>query len=235
MKNLVALPLLALLLAAPIAVADTVVCVGCAGVDPILSQTVSNKTIDNTNTVTVKDANLTIQDEGDTTKQVKFQLSGITAGQTRTVTPPDSNTTIPIFSQVVTFSGPTAPRTVTLPDSNFAVPGLGTANAWTNSQTFGTGGTALQLLKTQTCSVDPPNIAAAGSGSQTCTVTGVATTDSVLCNFTAALHDDLSPKGCYVSAANTVTFVFYNENESGGGAIDDAAISWNVLWFDLTP
>lgn len=58
------------------------------------SQNLSNKTIDNSNTVTLQDSNLTIQDNGDATKQLKFEASGITTGTTRTLTAPDANTTI---------------------------------------------------------------------------------------------------------------------------------------------
>jgi hypothetical protein len=50
------------------------------------TQTLQNKTLDNTTTATVKDTLLTVQDDGDATKQAQFQASGITAGQTRTVT-----------------------------------------------------------------------------------------------------------------------------------------------------
>lgn len=56
--------------------------------------TFTNKTLGNTNTITVKDANFTIQDDSDTTKQAKFQASGITAGQTRTKTLQDTSGTI---------------------------------------------------------------------------------------------------------------------------------------------
>lgn len=59
-----------------------------------VTQTLSNKTLDNSNSVTVQDANFTIQDNGDNTKQVQFQASGITTGTTRTLTIPDANTTI---------------------------------------------------------------------------------------------------------------------------------------------
>lgn len=45
-------------------------------------------------TMAIKDANFTIQDDGDTSKQAKFQASGITAGQTRTITIPDADLTI---------------------------------------------------------------------------------------------------------------------------------------------
>lgn len=47
-----------------------------------------------TGAITVKDANFTIQDDGDTSKQLKFQLSGITASNTRTLTVPDATTTL---------------------------------------------------------------------------------------------------------------------------------------------
>ena len=58
------------------------------------SQTLSNKTLDNSNIITVQDANLIIQDNIDTTKQAQFQLSGITTATTRTYTLPNRNGTI---------------------------------------------------------------------------------------------------------------------------------------------
>jgi hypothetical protein len=58
------------------------------------TQNLTNKTLDNTNTVTLKDTLLTVQDDGDATKQAQFQASGITAGQTRTLTVPDASGTI---------------------------------------------------------------------------------------------------------------------------------------------
>ena len=58
------------------------------------AQTLSNKTLDNTNSATLSDSNLTIQDNGDATKQMRFEASGISSGQTRVFTVPDSNTTL---------------------------------------------------------------------------------------------------------------------------------------------
>lgn len=58
------------------------------------TKTVSNKTLDNSNSLTVQDNNLTLQDNVDNTKQLQFQLSGITTATTRTLTVPDADTTL---------------------------------------------------------------------------------------------------------------------------------------------
>lgn len=58
------------------------------------SQSLTNKTLGNTNTIVAKDTLLTLQDDGDATKQAQFQLSGITTGNTRTLTVPDASTTL---------------------------------------------------------------------------------------------------------------------------------------------
>lgn len=55
----------------------------------------TNKTFTgSTNSFTILDTKFTLQDDGDTTKQMVFQLSGITTGTTRTLTVPDASTTI---------------------------------------------------------------------------------------------------------------------------------------------
>lgn len=58
------------------------------------TQTLSNKTLDNSNIITVQDSNLTIQDNADNTKQVKLEISSVTTGNTRTLTVPDASTII---------------------------------------------------------------------------------------------------------------------------------------------
>lgn len=56
--------------------------------------TLSNKTLDNTNVITIKDANLTVQDDLDTSRQAQFQVSGISAATLRTITLQDANITM---------------------------------------------------------------------------------------------------------------------------------------------
>lgn len=48
-----------------------------------------------------------------------------------------NNTTIPIFSQVITFTGPSTARTITLPDASFTVARTDAANTFTGTQTIG--------------------------------------------------------------------------------------------------
>ena len=55
------------------------------------------------------------------TSSYAVTLTPATLTANRTMTLPNANTTIPVFSQTISFTGPTAARTVTLPDENFTV------------------------------------------------------------------------------------------------------------------
>lgn len=57
----------------------------------------------------------------------------------RVYTWPDANTTVPIVSQQLTLSGPTAARTITLPDANFTAARIDAAQTFSGVQTFGGG------------------------------------------------------------------------------------------------
>jgi hypothetical protein len=67
-------------------------------------------------TITSLDANTTFQDNADPTKQMQFELSGVSGGQTSVLTVPDADTTIA---------------------------GLSVAQTWTAAQTFNTGTTTI--------------------------------------------------------------------------------------------
>jgi hypothetical protein len=55
------------------------------------------------------------------TNSYAVTMTPTTLSASRTMTLPNADTTVPVFTQVITFSGPSAARTVTLPDENFSV------------------------------------------------------------------------------------------------------------------
>lgn len=59
-----------------------------------VTQTISNKTFDDTNSYAAKATLFTLEDPSDTTKKAKFSASGIATATTRTYTLPDANTTL---------------------------------------------------------------------------------------------------------------------------------------------
>lgn len=61
---------------------------------PAWTSQIVGKTLDSTNTVTLKDSNFTLQHTSDATKQARFQLSGITAGTVRAYTLPDATSVL---------------------------------------------------------------------------------------------------------------------------------------------
>lgn len=66
-------------------------------------------------------------------------ITPTTLSASRTVTLPDASTTVPVASQVLTFSGPTAARTITLPDASFTAARIDAAQSFTGDQTLATG------------------------------------------------------------------------------------------------
>lgn len=78
------------------------------------AQSLTNKTLDNTNIVTFRDDRFTLQDSGDVTRQAQFQLSGITAGQTRVYTLPNATGTLADIATAQTFTN----KTLTAPVIN---------------------------------------------------------------------------------------------------------------------
>lgn len=102
------------------------------------SQSMTNKTLGITNTVTLLDTLFTLEDNGDNTKKLQFQLSGITTGNTRTLTVPDISDTLVTLtaSQTLTnktLTSPTinAPTITNATITADAITGFTTANSGT--------------------------------------------------------------------------------------------------------
>lgn len=119
-------------------------------VDTDSTQTLTNKTLTSPTvtgaTLTLTDSNFTIQDNGDATKQVKFEASGVSAGQTRTLTVPDASTTLVGTDTTQTLSNktlasPVVTTKIGIPDGSASVPSLASASDaatgfWFSGQQF---------------------------------------------------------------------------------------------------
>lgn len=130
-------------------------------------------------------------------------LTPTTLSASRTMTLPDANTTVPVFSQVITFSGPSAARTVTLPDENFTVgfrnvPQSGSAKTTSYSLAVGDVGKFIEVGASGSITIPDATFAAgdvvsifnntSGNVTITCTITTayIAGTDADKASVTLA-------------------------------------------------
>jgi hypothetical protein len=72
---------------------------------------------------------------GNTSGDATIQPAAV-AGTATVVTLPNASSTLPIYPQQITYTGPTAARTITLPDASFTVARTDAANTFTGTQTF---------------------------------------------------------------------------------------------------
>jgi hypothetical protein len=98
------------------------------------TQSVSNKTLDNTNVYAPKDTSFTLQNASSSTKRAQFLLSSITAGQTRIFTLPDYNGVLATRAGTETLTNKTLTTpTITAPTITNANITADTINGFTTS------------------------------------------------------------------------------------------------------
>ena len=114
----------------------------------------TNQAINDLRNEPISDANPTLYASGDNTKKLAWDLSGITAGQTRTMTPPNAAATLAA---------------------------LNVAGTWTATQTFGDGNFKLSGATSGTMTVKAPAIASTYTATfpaATHTVAGLEVTET---------------------------------------------------------
>lgn len=117
-------------------------------------ENITNKTLDNTNTVTLKDSLFKLQDDGDTTKQANFQLSGLTTGTSYVYTLPNLaaatlatiNTLTQTFSGTTTFSGATGTFGSSTAAGTYSLGSGATINAATRVINIGNAGVSGSII-----------------------------------------------------------------------------------------
>lgn len=153
------------------------------------SQSLTNKTLDNTNTITLKDTLFTLQDNSDTTKQALFELSGITTGTIRTYTVPNATTTLVGIdvSQTLTNKTLTSPiistisntGTLTLPTSTDTLVGKATTDTLTNKSISGAANTISSIgnssLTNSSLTINGNSVSLGGSTTVTANTTNALT------------------------------------------------------------
>lgn len=196
-----------------------------------LPATISGRTIDDTNVITVKDGSLVLENTAAPTKKLVFDLSAITAGNTRTITAPNTNAVfvVPISAvshQFITSLGATGQFTQGQPDftdltgiaTAAQVPNLSSITAPTGSvnlsgqklinigaATASGDATSKTYVDTAVSSgVPPPHQAVVVATTANVALTGEQTIDGVLTSASRVLVKDqstASQNGIYTTAA----------------------------------
>lgn len=182
------------------------------------AQTLSNKTLDNTNTINVLDTLFRIQDNTTPTKQLAFELSGITSATTRTLTVQDVSGTIALTANKLSdFAATTSAE----------LRGVISDETGTGSLVFATlptfGGTGINLAGSTSGTTTLLSGATAGTSVLTLpvatdTLVGRATTDTLTNKTISGSSNTLTNIG-NGSLTNSSVTVTAGTALSGGGAV----------------
>ena len=139
---------------------------------------------------------------GNTSGDATIQPPAI-AGTATVVTLPNASSTLPIFGQQITFTGPTAARSIALPDAAFTVARTDAGQTFTGTQGFGAvtaSGTIVQTSASSAAFESGPN----------------GSTNPVLrlVNNTASQADGVSITG--LAAGNGTTFTALSSGSNSG-------------------
>jgi hypothetical protein len=147
--------------------------------DTSTAQNVTNKTLDNSNILTIRDDRFTLQDNSDATKQAKFELSGITTATTRTYTLPNASSTLADTSTIQTFTN----KTLTSPAiTNGSITGTTITTDAIIGQSAATNGTVYGL------SISSGKVGT--NGVITASITDSAVTGAKIGSYKALRQDD---------------------------------------------
>lgn len=207
------------------------------------SQTLSNKTLNNTTSLTIKDSNFLLQSAADATKQVTFDLTAITTGTTRTIGLPDASGVITLIAATQTLTN----KTLTSPTINggtisnasiaadaivgFTVSGNGTVYGLTiNSGVIQTANsvtaTNLATNSVATAAIQnnavTPNKLATGASSAT-----VATSESTASGTPADLATP-GPSVTITIGVNGLALII-TQAQSSSGTTNAAGLLWVVV------
>jgi hypothetical protein len=177
--------------------------------------------------ITFSTTNLKLQ--GSSTGVSSFASANSSASD-YTYTFPAANTTIPVATQTLTFSGPTAARTITLPDANFTAARTDAAQTFTGVQTFSSnpilsGGTANGVLYLNGSSVATSGSALTFDGT-TFAVTNASASNAFFASksadgnvaFFRRINGTYNP-GMFISLSDTINNeIIFNSTYSSGNA-----------------
>lgn len=166
------------------------------------------------------------------TSSYEVTLTPTTLSADRIVTLPDAATTLPIISQVLTFSGPSTARTITLPDASITVARTDAAQTFTGTQT-------VRVAATQ------DSVALAGRAGGTSSYVATITPTTLTAARTITLPDaDITVAGLGIAQTFTAVQTFQSGiNISAANIVTDTttgtriatATNQKIGFFGVTP